>query len=170
MDTTPFRLTPADADRYRHLRLRMLMDAPWAYGSSPADDRPLNAPTFADSLTDEQGAILAVATDGDKGPLIASAGILRVTQLKSMHRSKLWGVFVEPVHRGRGLGRAVVAAAIRHAGMWKGVDYIDLGVSENSPGARRLYESFGFRAWGREPESLQCDDRRYDEIFMSLRL
>ena len=32
------------------------------------------------------------------------------------------------------------------------------------------YESLGFRAWGREPESLEVDGRRYDEIFLALRL
>jgi ribosomal protein S18 acetylase RimI-like enzyme len=51
-----------------------------------------------------------------------------------------------------------------------GVDYVDLGVSDNSPEALRLYESFGFRAWGREPEATEHNGRRYDEIHMTLRL
>ena len=63
-----------------------------------------------------------------------------------------------------------MTAAIEVARRWEGVDYLDLGVSENAPAAQALYESLGFRAWGREPESLEVDGRRYDEIFMSLRL
>ena len=68
------------------------------------------------------------------------------------------------------MGRAVVCAAIDLARSWDGVDYVDLGVSENAPDARNLYERLGFVAWGREPESLQIDDRRFDEIYMCLRL
>jgi len=61
-------------------------------------------------------------------------------------------------------------AAIDLARRWPGVDYVDLGVTERSPVARHLYESLGFRAWGREPESLEHDGRRYNEIFMTLRI
>jgi ribosomal protein S18 acetylase RimI-like enzyme len=79
-------------------------------------------------------------------------------------------VFVEPDYRGRGLGRAVTSAAIAHARTWPGIDFIDLGVSENAPEALRLYESLGFTRWGREPEATQHEGRRYDEIHMTLRL
>ncbi|HVY60236.1 MAG TPA: GNAT family N-acetyltransferase, partial [Planctomycetota bacterium] len=89
---------------------------------------------------------------------------------KFAHRAKVWGVFVEPARRGRGLGKAVMASAIELARGWPGVDYVDLGVSENAPAARRLYEALGFREWGREPESTEHDGRRYDEVFMTLRL
>jgi RimJ/RimL family protein N-acetyltransferase len=104
------------------------------------------------------------------GRLAAAAGIFRQEKEKFVHRARLWGVFVEPAYRGRGIGRIVVAAAIDLARTWEGVDHLDLGVSENSPGAIRLYESLGFRQWGREPETLQHNGRRYDEIYMSLRL
>lgn len=61
-------------------------------------------------------------------------------------------------------------AAIELARTWHGVDFLDIGVSENSPEAQRLYESLGFRAWGRQPEVTRFEQRRYDEIFMALRL
>jgi ribosomal protein S18 acetylase RimI-like enzyme len=89
---------------------------------------------------------------------------------KFAHRANLWGVFVEPAYRGSGYGRAVVVAALEVARAWPGVDFVDLGVSENAPEALRLYESLGFVAWGREPETTAHARRRYDEIFMALRL
>jgi ribosomal protein S18 acetylase RimI-like enzyme len=103
-------------------------------------------------------------------PLAAAAGIYRQKRPKFAHRAALWGVYVAPEHRGRGFGRAVIAAALNAARFWPGVEYVDLGVSENSPEALRLYLAFGFRQWGREPESLIHLGRRYDEIFMTLRL
>ena len=169
MTGQPFRLGPADAERYARLRARMLLDAPWAFAASPDDDRGSDALQVAEMMRSGEQAIIGIADDQD-GELIAAAGIVRVARRKSAHRSKLWGVFVEPDHRGNGLARAVVSAAIEVAREWPGVDYVDLGVSANAPGAERLYASLGFVAWGREPESLECDGRRYDEIFMTLRL
>jgi len=61
-------------------------------------------------------------------------------------------------------------AVITHAGSWRGVTYLDLAVSANSPEAQRLYESLGSAVWGREPEATEHDGRRYDEIHMTLRL
>lgn len=148
----------------------MLHDAPWAFASSPEEDRALDPDHVSEFLAENENAVVAIeATDGTQ-ELIAAAGIFRKPQLKSFHRAKLWGVFVEPAYRDQGLGRAVISTAIDLARSWNGVDFVDLGVSENAPAAQRLYESLGFRAWGREPESLQCEGRRYDEIFMSLRL
>ncbi len=52
-------------------------------------------------------------------------------------------LYVVPPRRRRGLGRALLAAAIEHA-RDRGADYMDLGTSESDTGARALYESFGF--------------------------
>jgi ribosomal protein S18 acetylase RimI-like enzyme len=52
-------------------------------------------------------------------------------------------LYVEPPARGRGLGRAMMEAAIAHARA-RGADRIDLGTSEHDVAARALYESLGF--------------------------
>jgi RimJ/RimL family protein N-acetyltransferase len=183
MQPLPIRLTAADAADFVELRLRMLEEAPWAFAASPANDRASDPEHLSHALSKEAFAIFAVeaevrrtraAAARETAPfrrrLAAAAGLFRQETEKFVHRARLWGVFVEPAYRGRGLGRIVVAAAIDLARTWEGVDYIDLGVSENSTAALRLYESLGFRQWGREPETLQHDGRRYDEIYMSLRL
>jgi ribosomal protein S18 acetylase RimI-like enzyme len=179
---TPFRLKPADAERYMRLRLRMLNAAPWAFRASPEDDEALDLAHLAKMLAAERYATFAIEApnpiDSEAGlheahahsVLVAAASITRAKQHKFAHRATIWGVFVEPAHRGKGLGRAVMTAAIALARTWPGVDFIDLGVSENSPEAQRLYESLGFEQWGREPEAIEHERRRYDEIYMTLRL
>ena len=64
----------------------------------------------------------------------------------------------------------VTSAALELAKTWNGVAHIDVGVSENSPSALRIYQSLGFIEWGREPESTQHVGQRYDEVFLSLRV
>jgi ribosomal protein S18 acetylase RimI-like enzyme len=52
-------------------------------------------------------------------------------------------LYVAPSRRGRGLGRALMEAALREA-RERGADTMDIGVDEPDLAARRLYESLGF--------------------------
>src|SRR3954454_19233932 len=52
-------------------------------------------------------------------------------------------LYVQPAHRGRGLGRALMAEAMDLA-RERGADYMDLGTSEDDTAARALYERMGF--------------------------
>ncbi len=52
-------------------------------------------------------------------------------------------LYVVPERRGRGLGRALLEAAMAHA-RERGAAHIDLGTSEDDVAARALYESAGF--------------------------
>jgi ribosomal protein S18 acetylase RimI-like enzyme len=52
-------------------------------------------------------------------------------------------LYVVPDLRGRGIGRALMEAAIETARS-EGADYMDLGTAETDAAARSLYESLGF--------------------------
>ena len=52
-------------------------------------------------------------------------------------------LYVVPDRRGRGIGRALLDAAIAHA-RDRGADYVCLATSEDDVAARSLYESVGF--------------------------
>ncbi|HEX7153940.1 MAG TPA: N-acetyltransferase [Thermoanaerobaculia bacterium] len=168
--TTAFRLRPDDAERYVRIRLQMLDDAPWAFDADPNATPTVDAPYMATLFSSEHDAVFGVEGEGADRPLIAVAGVRHVTKPRFTHRARIWGVFADPAHRGQHAGRTVVEAALAWARNYPGVDWVDLSVSENSPAAQRLYESLGFRVWGREPETMELDGRRYDEIYMALKL
>jgi ribosomal protein S18 acetylase RimI-like enzyme len=52
-------------------------------------------------------------------------------------------LYVEPDHRGHGLGRTLMEAAMELA-RERGAAHMDLGTSEDDAAARGLYESLGF--------------------------
>ncbi|MGO9971954.1 MAG: GNAT family N-acetyltransferase [Solirubrobacteraceae bacterium] len=52
-------------------------------------------------------------------------------------------LYVVPASRGRGLGRALMEAAL-HLARDRGAGTMDIGVDEPDLAARRLYESLGF--------------------------
>ncbi|MCC6426486.1 MAG: GNAT family N-acetyltransferase [Phycisphaerales bacterium] len=117
------------------------------------------------SMARPESAIAAVV-EGDR--VLAAAGVVREQKVKRRHVAMIWGVYVTPSARSRGLGRAVMLAGIEAARGWGGVGTIELSVSESSPAAQRLYDSVGFVAWGREPEALRVDGRSFAEIHMQM--
>ena len=60
-------------------------------------------------------------------------------------------LYVQPSHRGRGLGRALLEATMDLA-RERGADVMDLGTSEDDVAARALYERMGFTNRERAPD------------------
>lgn len=164
-------LQPTEAEAYAALRREMLADAPWAFSSDPSHDQKAQAQSVRAGLElaarepGGAGTHLHVVSEGDR--LVAAAGLWRESTVKRRHVAGIWGVYVTPAARGRGLARRVVAAAIETARTWEGVRSVQLSVSANSPAARHVYESLGFVAWGREPGALLVDGVLYDEVHMA---
>lgn len=158
-----FALRAGDAGRYWALRQAMLREAPWAFASDVETDVAQDPARFARRLTREGHSILAI--EDESGELVAAAGVVRRPKRKLAHRAEIWGVYVLPTFRGRGLGKRVVRAAMETGLSWEGVTSISLSMSERSA-ARGVYESLGFLAWGVEPDVLRWEGRSYDEIHM----
>ncbi|MBC7772560.1 MAG: N-acetyltransferase [Pyrinomonadaceae bacterium] len=163
------RLLPAHADMYADLRREMLVDSPWAFGSSADDDRFRDPGVVRSALAGEETMILGVL-DAAETRVLAAAGVVREAKAKRRHIATMWGVYVAPEARGRGFGRAVVAGAVEAAkSVYKpAVGAIELSVSEHALAARRLYESLGFTAWGIEPDALRVEGKSYAEIHMQM--
>jgi len=158
------RLTPSDVARYVELRREMLLDTPVAFLGDPSDDECLDPAVMSARLAGEESAVFCAVDGADA--LCAVAGLYRETRAKMRHRCTIWGVYTRPGHRRRGLSRAVLEAAIQHGERLDGVEILQLSVSVEAPGARRLYESLGFTAWGREPRAVRVGERQVDEVHM----
>jgi ribosomal protein S18 acetylase RimI-like enzyme len=85
------------------------------------------------------------------------------------HSAEVQRVVAHPSAWGQGLGRLIVGALIDDARR-AGIETLDLGVRGNNHGAIELYESLGFRVWGRRPNVVEVGDDRYDEVRMVLTL
>lgn len=153
----PFALD--DAEVYRQLRLRALAAHPEAFGSSVADEEAVSVATVAERLArgDTFGAFAAA------GP-VGMAGFFRETGEKRRHRGVMWGVYVDPGHRGAGLAGRLVDHVVAHAAGQ--VEMLCLGVAAENGAARRLYEGRGFVAVGVEPHAFKLADRYVDELMM----
>mgnify|MGYP000482025717 CR=1 FL=1 len=162
-------LTPADAHSYMALRREMLGDSPWAFSASPHDDTVLNPALLTTRLAEPGQAIVgAYGHDPMSGALhlVGAAGLRRNHSSKMAHRAHIWGVYVTPSARGRGIATQVMKAILALAGTWPGVNSVNLSGSVRSTAAHRLYERMGFQQWGLEPGAIMLDGHAYDEIHM----
>jgi len=156
-----------DAAAYHALRTEMLEDSPWAFSSSPGDDRARD-PESAAAYLRAPNRVIAGGFEGDE--LVAAASVVRDEHRKQAHRVSVWGVYVAPGVRKKGLGKACTALALDTARSWPGVEVAVLSVSERAKGAIALYRSLGFEQWGIERDVIRVGDCRYDAIHMTLRL
>jgi ribosomal protein S18 acetylase RimI-like enzyme len=108
---------------------------------------------------------------GAFGPdLVGMAGCFRMEGRKHAHKALVWGMYVAPEARARGLGRALLEAAVAQARAWPGVEQVQLAVMTANAPARALYHAAGFEVFGVERRALRVGDRYFDEEHMVLHL
>jgi len=156
-----------DAAAYAELRHEMLVDSPLAFASSPIDDMFASVEATRERLRQSPESVIFGAFVPE---LVGAVGLYRDRHVKSSHKAHLWGMFVVPGHRRRGIAVDLLNETIQYARSLNEVSWIQLGVSSAAPAARALYERFGFRLWGTEPDALQLDGQSVVEYHMALRL
>lgn len=160
-------LTGDDAAAFQRLRHRALSEEPDAFGTSVAEHEAMAESEQRSRLEAPNSLVLGVFMEGR---LVGCAGLLRKAQEKTRHKALVWGVYVEPEARGKGVARALMERLIELARATPGLLQLDLAVSTSRPGARRLYESLGFFEFGREPAALRINGELVDQTLMALRL
>ena len=168
LDLNIRRLRPGDTAALVSLRREALENHPLAFGASIGDDRGLSAEFVRTALADDQEQAVFGQFEGTS--LTGMVGVMREPKVKRRHRALIWGMYVAPHARERGVGRGLLEAAIAHARAWPGVDQVHLSVTDTAVPARKLYEAAGFRSWGREPLALSWEGRFVDELHFVLDL
>ena len=162
------RLGPGDAPALVALRREALESEPLAFAASVEDDRGLSLDFVRTALADDRGQ--AVFGHFHGADLAGMVGVIRDSKVKRRHTGTIWGMYVAPRARGKGVGRALLEAAVEQARQWPGVDQVQLTVSDTALAARRLYERAGFQSWGREPRALHWEGRFVDDHHLVLAL
>lgn len=107
------------------------------------------------------------AFDGDR--IVGHVDLTGPSLYSSLHRARL-GIGVEREYRGRGIGSALIEAALSWARGTRELAWIDLSVFAHNQRALQLYERFGFRQNGRTEDAYRLDRVRIDDVHMALAL
>ncbi len=159
--------TEQDAQALWDLRMLALETDPWSFVDSPEELRAISVEEFATRLRAvhaENFIVGAFERDGAVGMV----GCYQEVPLKRRHKAWIWGVFVNPSARGRGIAKSLMQAAIKRAKSIPDLEMILLTVSVDQPAPRKLYQSLGFRSIGIEPKGVRIGNEHHDEEHMVL--
>jgi RimJ/RimL family protein N-acetyltransferase len=146
-------LSAADAPRYRTLMLHAYASAADAFASTAEERAAQPESWWVARIADPMGLSQAFgAFDGEE--LVGTATIEFSAEPKTRHKALLIGMFVREADRGRGVGKAILRAALAAAAARSGVQVVTLTVTEGNFPAIALYEDFGFRVFGVEPMAI----------------
>jgi len=159
--------TERDAQSLWDLRMLALETDPWSFGESPEELRAISAEDFAARLRAGRAENFIVGAF-EEGAAIGMIGCYQEVSLKRRHKAWIWGVFVAPATRGRGIAKSLMQAAIIRAKKIPGLEMLLLTVAVDQPAPRKLYQSLGFRSIGVEPRGLKIGNEAKDEENMVL--
>ncbi|MDR7331650.1 GNAT family N-acetyltransferase [Roseateles asaccharophilus] len=157
---------------YKALRDAMLAGHPEAFTSDAETEGRRDLGSYRSRLPGGQGGttlFTLLAVDGDR--VVGALTFEREPRRKVQHIAQLLGMMVADTHVGRGIGRALLAAAIVRLQAVPGLAQLTLSVTSSNHAAIGLYASMGFQRYGCLPDAVRLPDgRRLDKDLMLLRL
>jgi ribosomal protein S18 acetylase RimI-like enzyme len=159
--------TEHDAQTLWDLRMLALEIDPWSFVDSVEELRAISVEDFATRLRSGDAENFIVGAF-ERQTAVGMVGCDQEVPLKRRHKAWIWGVFVNPSARGRGIARSLMQAAIARAKAIGGLDMVMLTVAVDQPAPRKLYESLGFRYFGVEPKGIKIGNLAHDEEHMVL--
>ncbi len=136
------RMTPERWERVRTIRLRALADAPDAFGTTFAEDEARPLGDWRTRLANPDAATFVATVDGQDVGLVTST-----KYLGHERAAGLFGMWVAPAHRGRGIASGLVDAVVAWARAGR-YSRVLLDVADTNLPAIRLYASKGFEPNG----------------------
>ncbi|QGQ98046.1 GNAT family N-acetyltransferase [Paenibacillus psychroresistens] len=162
-------LQESDAESYQKLRLDSLIVNSEAFGSTYERESKFSIETFAERLkpTKDKFVLGAFTLNGS---LVGIVTYVRESGLKTAHKGNIFGMYVSPEMRGKGLGKTLLLELIKWARDHDGLEQINLMVVSNNNSAKKLYKSVGFEVYGTERNALKFKGQYYDEDLMVFKL
>jgi RimJ/RimL family protein N-acetyltransferase len=157
-------LESSDVEAFTALRLTALRECPTAFSSSYEEECDIPLARRAQRMAPDRGNAIFGAFDGQN--LVGTVGLHRESSRKLAHKALIWGVYVAPSFRQRGIGRMLLERALAHAASLPGLLRVTLGVNTENTAAIALYESLGFETFGLERGFLLVDGVLHDELHM----
>ena len=162
------RLGIADADRFKAMRVDAATESPASVKPTPEEELEKSIDDFRKKLGWDSHNFILGALDGDQ--LVGIAGLRRERGKKIHHTAILWGIYVNPHYRARGIAKSLVKAILDIAGGIAEITQIKLCVHTRNASARQLYTSCGFKTYGIETDVIRIGEESFDEELMVMTL
>ncbi len=150
-------------EEYRDLRLEALQAIPQAF---------LDDVDYAQSLSAKawQQKMNSMFFEEVDGKFVGMIGAYREDKMKIHHIMHVVSFYVQPNHRGIGIGKSLLQCVIDLAKSDETVKKLQLGVINTQTVAHELYLSMGFKDVAYLKFAVRIQDTFFDEYLMELHL
>lgn len=160
IDTITFRkLNTDDVSQYKAIRLEALDDSPQAFGSTSELESVQDDAFFISRI--ENAYIVGAFIEEH---LVATGGVFYHKDTKREHKASIWGVYVTPPHRNKGIAKRVISKVLEY--LPETIEQVMLCVESTNSFAIRTYKNLGFEEYGYEKHALKVREHYYDEVMM----
>ena len=102
----------------------------------------------------------------ENNDMLGVVGFRRVARIKLKHKANIWGMYVVPEFRQKGIAKLLLAELLNSAKSLDGLEQINLSVVNSNVNAKGVYDSFGFTIYGVEKNALKIGEEYYDDDLM----
>lgn len=143
-------LTVEDAEQFVTLRRLALTTDPTAFPWTLSEDPSSKIEVVRERLSTAKPADGPFVIGAFDPHLIGTVGVIRASQ----DAVRLWGVYVQPAARRKGIARLLLREILRLARGLPGIKQVVLSVAQTEEPAIQLYTSEGFRKSSTDEGSL----------------
>ncbi len=156
-----------DLDAFIQVREDSLRIDPRSFGAD--SNKPLDRKITAKRILEknDEDFILGYFQEDQ---ILGLVGFVREDGEKHRHKGNVWGVFVYPDHRRKGIANQLMLALIEKARKIDGLQKIKLSAYLTSTASIELYKKLGFKSYGTERNAAQYAGEVLDEVSMDLQL
>lgn len=159
------------ADELHRLRLQALRQDPDAFLSTYDEEAGTGVDLTIERMRRGAGdPAYGVFVAELNATLVGMVGCARAPRTRQAHKAFIWGMWVAPEARRRGIARALMTAALQRLRAAGDIELVHLSVTNTQPEARALYADLGFTRWGTEIHAMKLGDRYLDEEHLVLEL
>ncbi len=162
-------LTGDDAEAYKTLWLRALLEHPEAFGSSLEAEQNASLDVFAGRLENTVPDRYWLGAFENE-ILVGILGFFRRQGQKLEHKALIGGMYVVPEARRHDVGKSLLGEAVRRAKSTLGLEELVLAVTVGNSSAEQLYKNAGFEVYCRDERFIRVDGRDYDIEWLRLEL
>ena len=159
-------LMTENIQQYHDIRLMALKESPTSFTGDYAREKAYGLEKLTRIVTPTDNRfILGVFVENQ---LIATIGFTASELPKAKHKAYIWGVYTRPNYRNRGLARKLLTKLCAVALAKDDIGLLQLNVNSCNKSVIKLYESFGFKEYGLEKDSLRHNNKSFDKLLMCL--